>query len=42
MAETIIGLIAEAKRNRYSLIPALSEDGKQVPHSREIVCLFKH
>ena len=27
MAETINGLIAEAKRNKYSLIPSLTENG---------------
>lgn len=28
MTETIISLVCEAKRSKYSLIPQISEDGK--------------
>ena len=30
MADAMNGLIAEAKKNKYSLIPTLSEDGKRM------------
>lgn len=45
MAEVMYGLVSEARKNRFSAIPKLTEEGKLIKKSRtqmieSLLCLF--